>query len=66
MRAMVKLLFRERIFKMPVFRARVDEKRFEIELFENGGVRIIMIFLSEMTNDCSVGKLFRVMWMEKF
>lgn len=66
MRAMVKLLFRERIFKMPVFRARVDGKRFEIELFENGGVRIIMIFLSEMTNDCSVRKLFRVVWMENF
>ena len=66
MRLMVKLLFRERIFKMPVFRARVDGKRFEIELFENGSVRIIMIFLSKMTNDCSVCKLFRVVWMEIF
>ena len=41
LRAMVRLLFRDRDFTTVDFRGRVDRKLFGIDVFENGVVRII-------------------------
>ena len=46
MRAVVKLWFIDRNFKTQAFRDRMDRKLFEIEVFEKGGVKIIILFPS--------------------